>query len=103
VGVVDRWVTRHVRKPARDAVRRASSHWCPECQRRADPFHVCVTKTDFKQRRRQAERVTRRRSRAKGTTQRQAHDYRSCADRRCQRTACIAYREGQAACPLEHV
>jgi hypothetical protein len=103
VSLIDRLVDRHVRKPARDAVRRAMTRWCPECQKDMPFGHTCVIKTDFKRRKRQAERPARRRSQAKGTSAaRPHHDYRTCADQDCQRTACVAYREGMANCPLTH-
>lgn len=91
---IGRLVRRKVRNPARAAGRRAVASWCPECQKRQPPFHVCMIKTDFKRRTKDA-----RRPRSQGH---QAHDYRTCRDHDCKRPACAAFREGQAACSRPH-
>lgn len=97
---VRRLVRQKIRKPARAALRGLAEHWCPECQRRVQPFHVCAPKSDFKGRRSQLER---RRSSSKRTSgsrpprERGEHDYRTCRDQDCPRRLCQAFREGQGA------
>jgi hypothetical protein len=106
LGIIDRLVDQHVRKPARDAVRRAMTQWCPECQKHMPFGHTCVIRTDFKSRRRQAERRTTRRTAGKAAPrarERRAHPYETCSDQGCTRPVCVAFKAGMAACPLEHV
>jgi hypothetical protein len=122
---VERLIDRKIRKPARAAVRRAVTRWCPECQKQAELFHTCEIKTDFRSRRRTAERRTRtvqRRQSARDAAGRRkerlnerrkltaadrragrAHPYQECTDRGCRRPQCLAYKEGIANCPLEHI
>jgi hypothetical protein len=118
---VRRVVRRRLRNPARAAVKRAATHWCPECQKRVEPFHLCAPKSDFRQRLRQADRragTERRRQRkretaarrkaAKGKSapraprERRSHQYQACTDEGCQRPLCVAFKAGMAACPLPH-
>jgi hypothetical protein len=99
-----RKMRRKVRKRIRDTFRGAAERWCPECQKRVQPFHICAPSSDFKSRRRQAERRDSRRKRASGKSrERSAHQYQTCTDQSCTRPVCVAFREGMAACPLEHV
>lgn len=114
---------------AKRAVRRAASRECPKCHKRySNPLtHTCAPKSDFKQRQR-ADEQQRKRDQAKArrkdaadrrkaaaadrrakarsrpaTSQRAPqHDYRTCRDDDCRRAACLAFREGIEACPLEH-
>lgn len=54
--------------------------------------------------RRRAAAAARRKTPAKRTgPAKPAHDYRTCRDPECRRHACVAYREGMADCPLEHL
>lgn len=106
-------IRQKIRQPARAAIRGAAERWCPNCQKRVQPFHTCVIKTDFRKRRTQAERRTRAAKRrtaktTKGTSaarpreRHQAHPYQTCHDPACQRRACVAFKEGMSACPLPH-
>jgi hypothetical protein len=100
-------VAKYVRGRVRDAVRRAAEQWCPECQKRVQPFHMCSTGTDFSQRKAAAAREAARRAKRRNAAgsqrpARQAHDYSTCTDARCPRRDCRIFREGQAACPLTH-
>ena len=115
---VRRLVRQKIRKPARAAVKRAAERWCPECQKRVEPFHLCAPKSDFRQRKAAAvrrEKAERRRQRrreaaarrkaARGKSapgERRSHPYQTCTDESCQRPLCVAFREGMAACPLVH-
>ena len=108
MSIIEHLIERHVRQPVREAVRGAMSRWCSGCQKKMPLVHTCEIKTDFKSRRRQADRrPARRRTRAKGkkTASKPAerHDYRACDDQDCQRRLCIVYREGQQDCPLPHI
>ena len=96
-----------VRKPARAFLQRLTQSWCPECQKQADPFHVCAPKSDFRRRRAQHDRAERRqRGKRPGAAgkprERRPHDYTTCRDQDCPRPLCRAYREGMQACPLPH-
>lgn len=118
------------RRAARQQARRVSVK-CKTCGKRyVNPLtHVCAPKSDFAKRRREAERAARReaaRARKKAAAERRKaaaaerhrkarekrsaprsprpqHDYRLCRDEDCQRYACVAYKDGVADCPLEHV
>ncbi|HZR50084.1 MAG TPA: hypothetical protein VFB06_11250 [Streptosporangiaceae bacterium] len=109
--MLSRTVRREARKrignPLREAVRRAAEQWCPECQKRVQPFHLCMVRTDFRQRKAEAGRQVRRgggpeTARGGRRDARTAHDYQTCPDRGCPRPLCRAFREGQLACPLPH-
>ncbi len=70
--------------------------------------HTCIVKTDFRE----------RQAAAKKKAARPVHRYEACTDEDCQRTACLAYRQGSeeghaagyeqgfpdgiAACPRKH-
>ena len=90
---------------------------CPRCKKPiANPVtHICKTRTSFKRkaaaakksraqdRRRQAASIAKvKRARATGPAKAK-HDYRTCKDADCARVACVAYRDGLADCPLDHV
>jgi hypothetical protein len=111
IGREVRRAKRRVRRRARETFRNAAERWCPECQKRVQPFHTCVIKTDFKRRKTRQDRATaaqRRKARnAKGKTTRtrpprEAHPYQSCTDMECPRPLCKAFKEGIQACPLSH-
>lgn len=66
---------------------------CSDCKRPVgNPLtHVCKPRSDFKSRKRKAERA------AKGKPKKQPrdkHDYLACADRDCPRPLCVAYKTG---------
>lgn len=89
---------------------------CGSCGRRmGNPLrHVCTTRTDFRKRRNAAKRAAetaRRRAKRKAATERKRarararrkvpraapkprHDYQACREPDCQRSACVAWREG---------
>ena len=120
-----------VKRAARKQARRASVK-CKACGKRyVNPLtHVCAPKSDFRSRRSAADRAAKReaarerrkaaadrrkaaaaerrkRARAKRSAGRRpsarpGHDYRLCRDGDCTRTACRAYQEGIADCPIEH-
>lgn len=100
---------------------------CPKCNRPygGNPLgHLCAPKSDFRKRRRAADRAQRKQAARK--RQQQAHDYQACADNDCKRALCVAYKtgwkagdeagydrgwqqghetgfkEGTAACPRDH-
>jgi hypothetical protein len=108
VGLIKRHarrIRRKIRDRSRDAFRGATDHWCPECQKRVRPFHLCAPKPDFRQRRAQSDRLAKRRTAKRKTEPRERrppHPYQSCTDQECPRPACTAFRDGLAACPLEH-
>jgi hypothetical protein len=106
VGLIKRHARRllrqKVRKPARAALRGVVERWCPECQKRVQPFHLCAPRSDFKARRAQHERAQRRRGGGTRPRERREHDYRTCRDEDCPRGLCRAFREGMRACPLPH-
>jgi hypothetical protein len=102
-----RLVRQKIRKPVRDALHGLAESWCPDCQKRVQPFHVCAPKSDFKQRRAQQARTARPRRRsapkpARRPCERRQHDYTACSDQQCPRPLCKAFREGREACPLPH-
>lgn len=49
--------------------------------------HACAVKTDFKRRKKAAQKQGRKQGR-------RGHNYRTCRDEDCGRPACEAYREG---------
>lgn len=134
MGLIKRAIRQKVKTPAKRAVRqqaRRVSVKCGTCGKRyVNPLtHVCAPKSDFRKRKREAERAARRdaaRARKKAAAERRKaaaaerrrkarekrsaprsprpqHDYRLCHDEDCRRHACVAYRDGIADCPLEHV
>lgn len=106
-GLLKREARKRVAGPVRDALRRAAEQWCPECQKRVQPFHMCMVRTDFRQRRTAVARQDQRSRRGGNASggqrgRRAAHDYQACTDPSCSRPLCRAFREGQQACPLPH-
>jgi hypothetical protein len=135
MGVIKRtWRRKAVtplRRKARTQARRPSVK-CGTCGKRyTNPLaHTCAPKSDFRGRKRDAERQRKREAarkrrkaaadrrraaaaarRAKAKAKRsgprrapgrQAHDYHVCRDGDCTRTACKAYVEGIADCPRDH-
>jgi len=122
-------VRRKVTRPAKRKAKRATSRECPTCHKRyTNPLtHTCTVKTDFRKRkaadarrqkreaakarrkaaagRRKAAAADRRRKAKSGPAPRQRaqqHDFRRCQDDDCARHACIAFKEGIEACPLDH-
>jgi hypothetical protein len=114
---------------AKRAVKHAATVKCGTCGKRyRNPLtHTCTVKSDFAKRKRAAERQRKRdqakarraaaagrrkaaaadrRAKARGRTaprpRAPQHDYRTCRDEDCRRTACLAFQEGIEACPLEH-
>jgi len=71
---------------------------CPDCKKViGDPLtHVCAPKSDFKKRKRAAAKREKEQARAVAKALRQAskHDYQSCKDDGCKRSACVAYKAG---------
>lgn len=109
MGLIKRHVRKQIRKritrPAKARVKRATLHWCAECQKNVPLFHTCVIKTDFKRRKARAKTRSRRNAKSKSTPRqrRDSHPYQSCTDQDCPRQACTAYREGMASCNRAHV
>lgn len=105
-----------VRRAVRRRLKSAAERWCPACEKRVPPFHLCSPKSDFGRRRTQAERASaaeRRRARAakrkrtaksskKARKPRENHPYQWCTDPQCPRPLCKAFKEGIQACPLPH-
>jgi hypothetical protein len=102
--IIKREARKRITRPARAALRGLAERWCPECQKRVQPFHLCAPRSDFKARRTRYERAQTRRKRG-GTRpprERREHDYHACRDEDCPRGLCRAFREGIQACPLPH-
>lgn len=113
----------------RRRAQRSASVKCGTCGKRyTNPLtHTCTVKTDFRKRaaaeqrrqkreqakarrkaaadRRKAAAAARRQKTGSAAPKQRApqHDYRTCNDEDCRRTACLAFREGIEACPLEHM
>ena len=132
MGLIKRVVRQKVKTPVKRAARqqaRKASVKCGTCGKRyANPLaHTCAPKSDFKKRKRAAERQQKReaaRARKQAAAERRkaaaaerrknaagkrpaparrpAHDYRLCRDDECARHACRAYKDGVADCPLNH-
>jgi len=68
---------------------------CAKCKKRvSNPLtHVCAPKSDFKRRKREAEKQAREAARKKRQGER--HDYQSCGDPECKRSLCVAYKTGR--------
>lgn len=92
-GLVHDCVSGSRRKPA---IKPALSYGtCPRCRKPygANPLgHLCAPRSDFRKRKRAAERQ--QRNRAARKRQQQAHDYTACADNSCKRALCTAYKTG---------
>lgn len=105
-----RLVRQKVRRPARAFLHRLTETWCPDCQKRVQPFHTCAPKSDFRKRRAQQARTETRRAKRKASAktsarkprERPVHDYEACRDEDCQCRECIAFRKGKGACELPH-
>ena len=65
---------------------------CPTCKKTiTNPLtHVCAPKSDFKKRKRAAEK----REKARKKRQAEQHPFESCRDDQCKRPQCVAYRTG---------
>lgn len=122
---------RHVCVSSRNRKATVKTSWsfgtCPKCRKTiTNPLnHTCRPKSDFKARKRAADKAKPQRA-----TNRPQHDYQACGDRSCPRPLCtafrtgrevgheeaypdayrqgwdacypVAYTEGQANCPLPH-
>jgi hypothetical protein len=72
---------------------------CPKCRKRygGNPLtHVCTPRSDFRKRKSQFEREQAKREREKARKNRPRHLYEECSDAGCKRSACVAFKTGQA-------
>lgn len=70
---------------------------CPDCRKTVgNPLtHVCAPKSDFKKRKRAAEKREREAARARAKKrQPDKHDYLACKDEDCKRSLCVAHKAG---------
>jgi hypothetical protein len=67
---------------------------CENCNRPVgNPLtHVCAPRSDFKRRRRAAEKHEKYQARANRKSEK--HEYQNCKDDDCKRSACAAYKTG---------
>lgn len=61
----------------------SASASCPKCGKPRGLRHTCTVKTDFKKRQATARKAAR-----------PVHLYEACRDKECQRTACVAFKQG---------
>lgn len=93
------------RRPVRTRVKPRVMIDCPKCKRPVtSPLtHVCTIRTDFRRRLAAQKKRQAAEKRARARAAAPQHDYHSCTGQDCQRRTCMAYREGIADCPLEHM
>lgn len=67
---------------------------CSKCKKPVtNPLtHVCAPRSDFRRRKAAYEKKQRARTRKK--RQQEAHDYTECSDKDCPRSLCVAYKKG---------
>ncbi len=83
------------RKPAATKVKPRVALTCGSCGKPyGNPLtHVCRTGTDFKKRKRAAEKAAKPKPQARTGT---AHEYTTCDDDDCSKYPCRVYKEGLA-------